>query len=74
MKTLVILFCLASLGCQSTRYIEKTSEPLQKAVWGAKDSADVSRYDLVVKYVDEAAKLVPPPIEDKRIKIHPLYE
>ena len=74
MKTLVILFCLMSLGCQSPKYIEKNSIPLSQAIYGAKDSAEVSRYDLSTKYIDEAAKLVPPPPEDKRIKISPIYE
>lgn len=72
MKTrLIILLPLILASCQ-TRYIEKNSPELSQAVWGAKRSIEVSRYDLAEKYTNEAAKLVPAP--EKPHQILPIYE
>lgn len=70
MKALMLL-TLFLCGC-STRFVEKNSEELSKAVWASKDSMDAARIDLADKYIDAASKLVPPPKE--RIKIIPIYE
>lgn len=67
------LIGLLLCGCATqTKYVEKNSEELSKAVHGADVSFDSGRFDLADKYIDAATKLVPPPKE--RIKIIPIYE
>lgn len=69
---IMIFFSLLLCGCATTKFVEKTSEPMSQTIYAAKDGADLGRFDLSSKYLDKAVLLIPPPKE--RIKIDPIYE
>jgi len=72
LKLATLLSLSLFVSCTSTKYIEKQSEPLKQAVYGANDSLKEARIDLAWFYSNETTKLVGPPL--KRISIKPLYE
>ena len=59
-------------GCTTTKFVEKQSEELSKAVYATKDSLEYARVDLAQMYSDESARLVPPPKD--RIKIEAIVK
>ena len=59
-------------GCTTTKFVEKQSEELSKAVYATKDSLECARFDLLEMYSDESARLVPPPKD--RIKIESIIK
>lgn len=69
---LLITLSLFLSGCQTTKFIEKYSEPLSQSVWATSDGIDAGRFDLAAKYSKLSTQLVPPPKE--RIQINPLVK
>jgi hypothetical protein len=72
MNKIIILICILCSGCAQTKFVEKNSEELSKAIYAADNSMDLGRVDLADKYIDAAVKLVPPP--KQKIQILPIYE
>lgn len=71
-KPILISFVVFSLvGCQTTRYIERTSQPLSQTTWATFDSIENGRIDLAEYYSSQTLKLVPAP--KNRIVINPVY-
>jgi len=72
MKLIFIMVGLFLTSCQTTKYVEKYSEPVRQGVWAAKDANDAGRFDLSTKYNNELTRLIPAP--ENRIKIETIYE
>lgn len=71
-RYIISIISLLMFGCTTTKFVEKQSEELSKAVYATKDSLEFARLDLAEMYSDESVKLVPPPKD--RIKIEAIVK
>jgi hypothetical protein len=71
-RYIISIISLIMFGCTTTKFVEKQSEELSKAVYATKDSLECARFDLLEMYSDESARLVPPPKD--RIKIESIIK
>ena len=61
MRLILLLGFIALAGCSTTKYVERQSEELSRAVYATKDSLQAARVDLADKYIKEASRLVTAP-------------
>ena len=71
-RYIISIISLLMFGCTTTKFVEKQSEELSKAVYATKDSLEFARLDLAEMYSDESVRLVPPPKD--RIKIEAIVK
>jgi hypothetical protein len=67
MRLILLLGFITLVGCSTTKYVERQSEELSRAVYATKDSLQAARIDLADKYVREVTRIVTAP--ENRIQI-----